>query len=32
MKNLSTSNQVRNAFQALFFTDFATDTSNSGKH
>jgi len=31
-KNRSTSNQVGNAFQTLFLTDFATDGQNSGKH
>ena len=31
-KNISTSNQVGNAFQTLFFTDFATESQNSGKH
>jgi len=30
-KNRSTSNQVGNAFQTMFFTDFATDSQNSGK-
>jgi len=30
-KNRSASNQVGNAFQTLFFTDFATDNQNSGK-
>ena len=29
--NRSTSNQVWNAFQTLFFTDFAADSQNSGK-
>jgi len=31
-KNRSTSNQVRNAFQTMFFTDLATDSQNSGKN
>jgi len=30
--NSSTSNHVGNAFQTLFFTDFAIDIQNSGKH
>jgi len=30
-KNRSVSNQVGNAFQTLFFTDFATDSQNSRK-
>jgi len=30
-KNRSVSNQVGNAFQTLFFIDFARDSQNSGK-
>jgi len=30
-KNRSVSNQVGNALQTLFFTDFASDRQNSGK-
>ena len=30
-KNRSVSNQVGNALQTLFFTDFARDSLNSGK-
>jgi len=30
-KNRSTSKQVGNAFQTLFFIDFARDSQNSGK-